>query len=235
MEGEIVTGGELKDLNRARAYLRDCANRHGVKVYSDVRSAMDAVLHAVEEARRRKERSKTPRIATLDEESSDFDDPTPMSPKRKMNISRRVSLRCAQRRTHVQREPSAKSHSRNLSIPGALPNSKLDDFLREYGSTLAINGAHRADGNISPRGYRRRPRTPTPGRSSRFDGEVSAPKPTPRVGIFLGGSCNPTTWREDIARPYLDTLGISYYNPQVDIWTSDLIVKETTAKEEAVV
>lgn len=33
--------------------------------------------------------------------------------------------------------------------------------------------------------------------------------------VFLGGACNPTTWRRDIAMPYLDAHGISYYNPQV--------------------
>ena len=35
------------------------------------------------------------------------------------------------------------------------------------------------------------------------------------VGVFLGGSCNPTTWRKDIAIPLLDAAGSSYYNPQV--------------------
>lgn len=31
--------------------------------------------------------------------------------------------------------------------------------------------------------------------------------------VFLGGSCNPTTWRADVAIPALDKLGISFYNP----------------------
>lgn len=31
--------------------------------------------------------------------------------------------------------------------------------------------------------------------------------------VFLGGSCNPTTWRADVAIPTLDQLGISFYNP----------------------
>lgn len=31
--------------------------------------------------------------------------------------------------------------------------------------------------------------------------------------VFLGGSCNPTTWRSDIAIPTLQNLGITYYNP----------------------
>lgn len=31
--------------------------------------------------------------------------------------------------------------------------------------------------------------------------------------VFLGGSCNPTTWRADTAIPALNELGISFYNP----------------------
>ena len=31
--------------------------------------------------------------------------------------------------------------------------------------------------------------------------------------VFLGGSCNPTTWRKHTAIPHLEKNGISYYNP----------------------
>lgn len=31
--------------------------------------------------------------------------------------------------------------------------------------------------------------------------------------VFLGGSCNPTTWRADTAIPALQREGISFYNP----------------------
>lgn len=31
--------------------------------------------------------------------------------------------------------------------------------------------------------------------------------------VFLGGACNPTTWRADVAVPTLNKLGISFYNP----------------------
>lgn len=33
--------------------------------------------------------------------------------------------------------------------------------------------------------------------------------------VFLGGSCDPTTWRKDIVMPALAAAGVSYYNPQV--------------------
>lgn len=38
-------------------------------------------------------------------------------------------------------------------------------------------------------------------------------EPISHCEVFLGGSCNPTTWRADVAIPALSKLGISYYNP----------------------
>lgn len=32
--------------------------------------------------------------------------------------------------------------------------------------------------------------------------------------VFLGGSCNPTTWRSEIAIPLLEKHLVDYYNPQ---------------------
>ena len=49
-------------------------------------------------------------------------------------------------------------------------------------------------------------------------------------GAFLGGSCNPTTWRKDIAIPAFEAAGISFYNPQVDNWHEGLIALEANAK-----
>lgn len=51
--------------------------------------------------------------------------------------------------------------------------------------------------------------------------------------IFLGGSCNPTTWRQNLAIPFLDTHGISYYNPQVENWSPEIIEIERRAKQNA--
>lgn len=53
------------------------------------------------------------------------------------------------------------------------------------------------------------------------------------INVFLGGSCNPTTWRKDTAMPALDKGGVTYYNPQVDDWCEELVVIEAKAKEEA--
>uniref|UniRef100_A0A1B6BZG1 EF-hand domain-containing protein n=2 Tax=Clastoptera arizonana TaxID=38151 RepID=A0A1B6BZG1_9HEMI len=53
--------------------------------------------------------------------------------------------------------------------------------------------------------------------------------------VFLGGSCNPTTWRHDIAIPLLKNLGITYYNPQVAEWSAELIEQEYLAKQSATV
>jgi hypothetical protein len=51
--------------------------------------------------------------------------------------------------------------------------------------------------------------------------------------VFLGGSCNPTTWRYEQAIPYFQLRSISYYNPQVANWTPDLVDIEHRAKELA--
>ncbi|ODN04007.1 hypothetical protein Ocin01_02658 [Orchesella cincta] len=56
---------------------------------------------------------------------------------------------------------------------------------------------------------------------------------TPECEVFLGGSCNPTTWRRDIAVPRLKDKGITYFNPQVTDWKPALMELEHHAKENA--
>ena len=51
--------------------------------------------------------------------------------------------------------------------------------------------------------------------------------------VFLGGACNPTTWRRDLLIPFLEDLGVSYYNPQIDEWHPGLIAVERKAKDNA--
>ncbi|RXG70758.1 hypothetical protein Avbf_00557 [Armadillidium vulgare] len=53
--------------------------------------------------------------------------------------------------------------------------------------------------------------------------------------VFLGGSCNPTTWRQDTAIPMLSRHGITYYNPQVAHWEEALVEAEDKAKKTAAV
>ncbi|CAG9783076.1 unnamed protein product [Diatraea saccharalis] len=55
----------------------------------------------------------------------------------------------------------------------------------------------------------------------------------PPYEVFLGGSCNPTTWRSDIAIPMLKQMGITYFNPQVDDWSTELMEVEHRAKAAA--
>ncbi|XP_050411539.1 uncharacterized protein LOC126826475 isoform X2 [Patella vulgata] len=50
--------------------------------------------------------------------------------------------------------------------------------------------------------------------------------------VFLGGSCNPTTWRHDIAIPFLKKRVITFYNP-VNTWRPELIELEDKAKQAA--
>ncbi|XP_048776733.2 uncharacterized protein LOC125680942 isoform X1 [Ostrea edulis] len=51
--------------------------------------------------------------------------------------------------------------------------------------------------------------------------------------VFLGGSCNPTTWRQEAAIPFFKKKGITFYNPQVQTWRPELMEVEAQAKESA--
>lgn len=49
---------------------------------------------------------------------------------------------------------------------------------------------------------------------------------TSAYDVFLGGSCNPTTWRKDVAIPHLKGRGITFYNPQQANWVPEMIELE---------
>ena len=51
--------------------------------------------------------------------------------------------------------------------------------------------------------------------------------------VFLGGACNPTTWRWEIAIPYLKHNFTTYFNPQKDNWSPEMIESEEIAKRSA--
>lgn len=57
---------------------------------------------------------------------------------------------------------------------------------------------------------------------TKTDGSTSEESVVEAPEVFLGGSCNPTTWRADVAMPELKKLGISFYNPvSFWIWVSE--------------
>ncbi|KER29339.1 hypothetical protein T265_04001 [Opisthorchis viverrini] len=53
--------------------------------------------------------------------------------------------------------------------------------------------------------------------------------------VFLGGACNPTTWRVDTAIPILEEHDITYCNPQVKEWSEEMVKIEAEAKSTSVV
>lgn len=49
------------------------------------------------------------------------------------------------------------------------------------------------------------------------DTSAKSPAEDRPAEVFLGGACNPTTWRHSIAIPFFELRGVSYYNPQVSV------------------
>jgi len=45
--------------------------------------------------------------------------------------------------------------------------------------------------------------------------------------VFLGGTCNESTWREEL----IPMLSINYFNPVVDDWTSECMSEEIRQRE----
>lgn len=50
------------------------------------------------------------------------------------------------------------------------------------------------------------------------------------IRVFLGGACGSSTWRQNIAIPLLESNSITYYNPHVAEWHSNLISLEQLMK-----
>lgn len=68
------------------------------------------------------------------------------------------------------------------------------------------------------------------GGASARAGEASVAR---KKQVFLGGSCNPTTWRKDAAIPAIEKAKVAFYNPQVDDWKPELVEVEARAKAES--
>ncbi len=49
--------------------------------------------------------------------------------------------------------------------------------------------------------------------------------------VFLGGSCGDTAWRRQVVIPHLRQLGLSYFDPQRNEWSEEMINEEAVAKE----
>ena len=49
--------------------------------------------------------------------------------------------------------------------------------------------------------------------------------------VFLGGTCNKTTWREDLIKLCKDDTNINWFNPVVDDWTEEAQKVEEYEKE----
>lgn len=52
-------------------------------------------------------------------------------------------------------------------------------------------------------------------------------KDSKKVRVFLGGTCNKSTWRDEL----IPKLTVDYFNPVVDNWTEDDYKKELMERE----
>uniref|UniRef100_A0A5K3EW68 Uncharacterized protein n=1 Tax=Mesocestoides corti TaxID=53468 RepID=A0A5K3EW68_MESCO len=68
---------------------------------------------------------------------------------------------------------------------------------------------------------------------SHLNALIEPPRKPSLPQLFLGGACNPTTWRQEKAIPVLEQEKIPYYNPQVEEWSPELIALEREAKERS--
>lgn len=128
---------------------------------------------------------------------------------------------------HLKLSSSVNRNSKNLSSDISGSSSNISHFNRgDNASTISVsdrlNGVNEKSDEVSDNGL-------NGGGGEESEDEVRPDGPE----VFLGGSCNPTTWRADVAIPTLNQLGISFYNPQVSDWTPDLIELEHRAKEKA--
>jgi hypothetical protein len=110
---------------------------------------------------------------------------------------------------------SKKPNCKNLKFKRAFQFLQLLLIQRVYGIDVVTSSAVRRSSKYSQRE------------------EEKEQQQQQNYQVFLGGSCNPTTWRHDQAIPYFQSRSVSFYNPQVPNWTPDLVEIEHRAKELA--
>lgn len=111
---------------------------------------------------------------------------------------------------------SKKPHCKNLKFKRAFQFLQLLLIQRVYGiDVITCPSARRST------------------RHSKREQALEQDQQSNNYQVFLGGSCNPTTWRHDQAIPYFQSRSVSFYNPQRPDWTPDLIEIEHRAKELA--
>ncbi len=108
-----------------------------------------------------------------------------------------------------------------IALIGASDNPLKSESGRRGSMTSTTNVANAETVNVDVTAV-----VPVPAGQERFSVKANAE-------VYLGGSCHPTTWRRDIAIPVCEARSVTYYNPQIDDWTPDLVSVEAKAKEES--
>ncbi len=123
------------------------------------------------------------------------------------------------RRRRRRRRQCQDSSSLLLQSPGSTPPTATAAKVSATGAGDQQASSKR-DGCIQHHHHRRGNELLRPQKSS-----------TSAYDVFLGGSCNPTTWRQDAAIPYLKSHSITFYNPQQSNWVPEMIELEHQAKQ----
>eukprot|EP00741_Cyanophora_paradoxa_P020906 tig00021318_g20182.t1 len=300
--GEAVQAGELKDLNRAREYLRDVAERHGVRVFGDVQSAVREIvetkqrLGGFETLRGGPGHGHGPHAAPAASGAGGCEvflggACNPTTWRRELAIPELTRAGVSFFNPQVEEwrpelvavEAEAKraagvllfvidAQTRGLAsmveaaeyIAAARPvllavlpvpagaaiggevvqAGELKDLnrAREYLRDVAQRHGVRVFGDVQSAV---REIVETKQRLGGFEtlrggpghghGPHAAPAASGAGGceVFLGGACNPTTWRRELAIPELTRAGVSFFNPQVEEWRPELVAVEAEAKRAA--
>lgn len=120
---------------------------------------------------------------------------------------------------HCACEANTRTHTNHITFPEfALFNTELQHYYDNHTTTQHPRSQQKGKFVKALQIHRRQ---------RRFSGNISG------FQVFLGGSCNPTTWRKDLAIPFFKKHAITYYNPQVGNWRPDLMELEDQAKQTA--
>ncbi len=151
-------------------------------------------------------------------------------------LSSNSSTNAAATSSGCDRSSSSSAHSDERRAAPAAPEGDDDVltfgefafFAAELKKCYAKHGNQKRQHRYRPFSRCSSPAPPPPPPPPQMRTQKSS---TSAYDVFLGGSCNPTTWRADVAIPFLKGHEVTYYNPQQLNWVPEMIELEHQAKQ----